>query len=266
MPRLDERALLLDDERSRPGRGRSRATIARLERPEHAELAAGGCRRARRRRRGRACAAPRAGRSRRCRRRRCRARRRARRAVIAVEAVQAGVRAGELAGAGRCSVRSISSDCGREQAAVGLRGRTGRPRTRRSASTGRTRSRPTLRGADGVGDVGGDLQRRPTGRTRATAATAWRPRSRTSCTLPGKIDRHAEARRACASRGGRQRGGLAGRVVAAQGDEAALRVGADEVAVAQRVGRAVDARAPCRTRRRRTPSTVGLREARARAG
>ena len=64
--------------------------------------------------------------------------------------------------------------------------------------------------------------------------------------VAGIEDRHVQASRA-ATRSARDRRGLAARVVAHQREHAAGARDADEVAVAERVGRAVDARAPCRT-------------------
>ena len=137
------------------------------------------------------------------------------------------------------SVRSSSSDCGASRCAEG-RCMYGPPSHSSIGVSGVTRSSPTSTVAGRVGDRRHDLERRP--QTRGARA-----RDR----VPAEIDdllhaarrKHRDVQRGEQRlRRARDRRRLARGIVAAQRQHSATRVGADEVAVADRVGGAVDTR------------------------
>ncbi|MFC7639960.1 hypothetical protein ACFQX6_02070 [Streptosporangium lutulentum] len=152
-----------------------------------------------------------------------------------VELVLVGVRAGQLQA--RADERALHL-----QRPRGEQGGVGRVPVRPALvfDDGHDRDDPVMpdvHGAGGVYDVGDGLHRDPQA---AGPGRRYRVAAQVEQLLDaaGVDDRHAESgERALGGR--REGGGLAGRVVAAQGDQAALGVGADEVAVPERVGRAV---------------------------
>ena len=179
--------------------------------------------------------------------------------VICVEpGVQRGVAAGEHE-AGLVDLRARSSVGVAAASRLPLTRSAGRagPGTRRSGMTGRIRSgwtsavpAPSATAVTILTPV-----HRPLARERATPC---RPRSRISCTLPGKsVGSVQVGQRVLRAR--RQRGGLAGRVVAGQGQHAAEAGGAGVVGVADGVAGPVEARRlavpDAERRRRRWPSS-----------
>ena len=94
-------------------------------------------------------------------------------------------------------------------------------------------------GGDGVGHAGHDLEARPEARG-ARAGERVQAEVEDLLHVPGEEDRHLEAREQRLGRA-RDRGGLAARVVADDGEPAAGARDAHEVAVAQGVGGAVEA-------------------------
>ena len=109
----------------------------------------------------------------------------ARRDADGVELVERRRTGARSPGAGRTACARARATAGASRLPVRARGGRAGPRTRPSGITGHDALGPDLRGAGGVGDVGDDLQRAPQAADAREQAIACRPRSRTSCSVPG---------------------------------------------------------------------------------